>query len=163
MDRNIALVLITDLRKKLSVNNQKVSEIEMISGNYGDKGDLVSGKIPTITTEFCEIGAYNNICYFTIILNSKSFSKELFSSISNYPNIQLYGLKSFKENYYPKEDFSYNELVKQIFTERFMQIQYNFDISKTKPADVLKSYLEIKSVFERSKTSVINQLVENCI
>jgi len=149
---------ISNIKSLLKEAGQYVSEVEMISGNYDDDGSLISTKIPSITTDFCEIGTYDEICYFTIILKSDLFSKDLLDSLSAYKNIQIYGLNNFLENYYPKDNFIYKKFEEKIRSEEYTQVQFNFDSKKLTPEKIVQEYTKIKSLFEKLKIAVENQL-----
>jgi hypothetical protein len=130
----------------------------MISGNYSDDGGLIVNKIPTVTTDFCEIGAYSEVCYFTVIMKSDLFSKELLVLLSEYPSLQIYGLRNFLKNYYPKEHFDYPEFEKQTRAEEYTQIQFSFDKKELSPKFISDMYQEIKLLFEKENVRVENQL-----
>ena len=153
--------LIVELRTLLVDNKVTVSEIEMTTGNYDEKGNLISQEIPTITTDLCEIGIYPGICYFTIILQSLLFTKELFNLISAYPGSHIYGFKSFLEDYYPKNNFYFNDLIKQAHSENYMQVQFNFRLKNVSLLGIVGKYFEIESIFEKTDTKIVNQLTEN--
>ena len=153
--------LIKELRKILADNNIAVSDIEMTSGNYDDNKTLIKNDIPTITTDLCEIGLYDNICYFTVIAESSFVTDNLLSEIIKYPGLYIYGFKKFQENYYPTDNFSISLLKKQVALEKYVQIQFNFDINKLKPEEIYIKYNEVKSIFESRHIKVINQLTDS--
>ncbi len=159
MNKN--LELIKSLRNLLERNSHQVSEVEMTSGNYDEHGCLMKGEIPTITTGFCEVGAYGEVCYFTIILKSSIFTRKLFDSIAKYPGVQIYGLREFQTNYYPKDNFVYNDFEKQINSEEFMQIQFNFDIINLSPEMIYKKHSEIVSMFKSTGIEAEDQLIRD--
>lgn len=151
--------LITQVRQLLIKSNQQVSELEMTSGNYDNYGNLISAEIPTVTTDLCEIGSYADVCYFVIILKSELFTRELFDLISAYPTAKIYGFKNFLENYYPKEDFSAEELMKKVKSEDLAQIQFDFSTVESTPESLLGVYLRIKLLFEKLNINVENQRI----
>ena len=108
------------LKTLLERYNQAVTSIEMTQGNYDTAGKLISESIPTITTEFCEIGRYQNkITYFTFVLYPDSLSRTLFQKLKGYKNMHIYGFKSFLADLYPKKDFSYEEFEKDIRKDKY--------------------------------------------
>ena len=155
------LEFVMQICQLLEKNGQQPSVIEMTSGNYDDLAELIPAKIPTFTTDFCEVGAYAGVCYFVIILKSELFTKELFDMISGYPTSKIYGFKNFLKNYYPKENFSYENMMEQIKSEELTQIQFNFNTTKLTPELLQDNYLKIKSSFGKQKVSVENQLLED--
>ena len=124
---------------------------------------LIKTSIPTITTEFCEIGNYNNIIYLVFIIHSDTYNKELFSLIKKLHSVKIYGFKNFKETLYPIPDFSYKNFEKKIKEDKYLQIQFNFDINITQEK-LLKEYLKLKEIFTKSNIVVVNQLkIENIL
>lgn len=156
MNKN--LKIIKDLKYLLEKEHQ-VSDVEMTAGNYDESGNLIEGEIPTITTNFCEIGSYSDICYFTFILYSDSFDENLFKGIKNYNNCHIYGLKNFLVDYYPKAGISFAELKRKIGEEEYFQVQFNFRFSSTGRS--LDDYLTISELIEKSGAKVYNQLNGN--
>jgi len=141
--------------------NEKVGKIEMTFGNYDDNGELIKGSIPTISTEFCEIGIYEKTVYFVFIIYSDTFNKELFNSLKDFPNIQFYGFKDFKINLYPKPDFNYEEFGEEIKKDKYLQIQFNYNFNEITPELLYKEYLKIKDILIKNKIKIINQLIFN--
>ncbi|MDD4111167.1 MAG: hypothetical protein PHS54_06470, partial [Clostridia bacterium] len=85
---------IEDLNKfwELLVKSKKsVSELEYTKNNYDNFGNLIKEDLPIITTDFCEIGLYNNEIYFVFIVESKTFNIELFNELKNKSNVKIYG------------------------------------------------------------------------
>jgi len=158
---NTNLTFVKDLRKLFVGGKQQVSKVQMTSGNYNDDGSEIQSKIPTITTDFCEIGVYTDICYFAILLKPELFTEELFDAVSAYLDVQIYGLRNFTDNYYPKDDFDYEEFEEQIVSEKYMQIQFNFSTNRLNSEAIKDKYFEVKSIFEKAKIAVENQLVDN--
>lgn len=148
--------LIRNIRKTLINKNEPVSEIEMTSGNYDDDGKLINRPIPTITTNLCEIGSYDNVCYFTVILFSGIFSEKLLEALNVYRNIRIYGFKNFSEDLYPIKSFSYKKFEVVITQDKYLQVQFNYDAS-AEVAHIIQQYFEINKLFEKMGISVINQ------
>ena len=152
---------ISKLQDHLIKRGHQVSAIEMTAGNYDEQSNLIVDDVPTVTTELCEVGAYNGYCYFTVILKSSLFTRKLFGSIAKYPRVQIYGLRKFQTNYYPKDNFVYNEFEGQVISEEFVQIQFNFDTISLSTDMIYKKYLEVASMFKVTKIEVENQLARD--
>lgn len=144
------------LRSMLLQKNQTSTEIEMTTGNYDTDGKLIKNEVPTLTTDFCEIGAYNNTCYFTFILDPSSFSQKLLGQIKDYDKMHIYGFKNFLTDLYPKRCFSYKKFDEEIRKDDYVQIQFNFE--NIEPKDILNKYLSLKSIFMNTDATVINQI-----
>lgn len=155
--------LIRNLRSLFVNSHYEVSDIEPTYNNYDDSGSKIQYPIPTITTDLCEIGVYDNICYFTIILKSKSLTKNIFDGLASFNNVHIYGLKNFQEDYYPKEGFSYDSFNKQILLEDYSQIQFNFDIRILSPTAISEKYEEIRGLFSEANVKVVNQLTQTIL
>lgn len=150
------------LKSLLERYNQAVTDIEMTQGNYDTSGKLITEGVPTITTEFCEIGRYQNqITYFTFILYPDSFSKALFQKLKGYKNMHIYGFKNFLEDLYPKKDFSYEEFEKDIRKDKYVQIQFNFDTKHISPQDIFDKYLILIDIFQGNKAHVVEQMTHD--
>ncbi len=147
---------LSDFRKILS-QNEKVSEFEMTSGNY-DEGKRIEEKIPTITTEFCEIGIYDDIIYFVFIINSNTYSEKLFNELKNFPNVKFYGFKNFNDTLYPKLDFQYDKFVEKVKQDKYLQVQFDYDVQKISVEIFYQEYVKIKKIFVGNKVGVIDQL-----
>ena len=130
----------------------------MTSGNYDDKGKLIENDIPTISTEFCEIGIYGKTVYFVFIIHSDTYSKKAFDPLKDFSNIQFYGFKDFKNNLYPKPDFNYKEFEEEIKKDKYLQIQFNYDFNKTSPELLYKEYLKIKDILIKINVRIVNQM-----
>lgn len=72
-------------------------------------------------------------------------------------NVHVYSYKEFSEDYYPAEDFNFDRLKKQTETEQYFQIEFNSDITTTKPDDIANKYQEISAMIESFKVEVFNQ------
>ncbi len=152
-----------DFKKLLSNEREPVSEIEMTSENYNDEGNLIEKTIPTITTDFCEIGAYGNRIYFVFVAYSESYSKEFLNALKPFLNAQIYGLRVFKTNFYPKENLDFDKLEKDIKKEKYFQVQFNFNFDTTPAEKLLKEYIILKKFFIKSNVVVVNQLEVNLV
>ncbi len=142
-------------------DNQIVGDIEFTTGNYGEDGNLIKKSIPTITTDFCEVGVYNDIIYLTFIIYSISCNKKLFDFIKNYSHIKIYGFKDFHTILYPCSDFNYQGFVEKIKHDKYLQIQFNYKYSELVEDKLYIEYLKLRNVFINSKVNVVNQLAVN--
>lgn len=150
------------LRRKLRREGLLVTEIEMTSGNYDDDGNFIKEQVPTLTTDFCEIGVISGkTCYFTVILYSDLCPKSLFDSIKDYKEIHIYGFKSFLEDYYPKKGFSFSKLVEEIKSEPYFQIQFNFNIQRSDFETIFQEYMKLKEIFAGSRVKIVNQMTHD--
>lgn len=145
-----------DLRDTLLSNNEVVGELEYTSGNYDDKGNLIPGSIPTITTNICEIGIYDDTIYFTFIILTSDFKKEFFNYIPK--NVQIYPFKDFKNTLYPKPNFDYSEFEQQIKQDKYLQINFNDNYKEYSIEKIMKKYLKYKEIFIKRDIKPINQL-----
>lgn len=149
---------LSKLRNILTKNNEDISDLEMTSGNYDDNGNLIKEDVSTLTTRFCEIGVYQNNIYFVFIIQSDNYTEKLFESLKSFSNIQFYGFKDFKNNLYPKDNFSYQEFEKEIKKDKYLQIQFNYQISKMLPELLFGEYNKIRNILNNNKVEVINQI-----
>ena len=149
---------IKDFRDVLLSNNKVIGELEYTSGNYDDKGNLISGSIPTITTNVCEVGIYDDTIYFTFIIFSSDFKKELFDYLAQYSNVQIYPFKEFNNTLYPKQNFDYSELEQQLKNEKYLQINFNDKYKEYSIEEIVKKYFEYEDVFLKCNIKPINQL-----
>lgn len=150
---------LSQFRKILIENNKSVSELEYTKNNYDNAGNLIEEELPTITTDFCEIGLYNSEIYLVFILESKTFNLELFGEIKNKSNVKMYGFVDFNKILYPIANFDYNNFIKLIKYDKYLQIQFNFKNIST--FDLFTEYINIVNVFDKSKVVVVNQLKVN--
>ncbi len=143
--------------QELLIKSKKiVSEIEFTKGNYDNFGNLIKEDLPTITTDFCEVGLYNNEIYFVFIVESKTFNIELFNELKNKLNTRIYGFIDFNKTLFPTKNFKFDVFLNEIKKNEYLQIQFNFkDID---PFDLFKEYSNLVNVFEKNKVVVINQL-----
>lgn len=149
--RNINL-----FRKILIENNKSVSKIEYTKNNYDNTGNLIKKEIPTITTDFCEIGVYDSELYLVFIIESNTFNLKFFNEIKNKSNIKIYRFIDFSKILYPIKKFNYNEFIQIIKKEKYLQIQFDFKNIKTQ--DLFIEYNNLISIFIKNKIIVINQL-----
>lgn len=143
-------------RDILLSNNEVVGELEYTSGNYDDKGNLISDSIPIITTNVCEIGIYNDTIYFTFIILSGDFKKEFFDYLPK--NAQIYHFKDFNNTLYPKSDFNYSEFEQQLKQDKYLQINFNDKYKEYSVEEIMKKYLGYKDIFIKCDIKPINQL-----
>ena len=147
---------ITQFKEILINNNQSVSELEYTKNNYDKFGNLINEELPTITTDYCEIGLYNDEIYLVFILESKIFNLELFNKIKNKLNVKIYGFVDFNKTLYPIINFDYNEFIKIINKDKYVQIRFDFkDIFIN---DLFIEYTKIVKLFNESEVMVVNQL-----
>ncbi len=145
------MVKIDEIRKLFLEKEEVVGDIEKTFGNYDRNGNLIEYSIPTITTEFCEIGVYSEIVYFTFVIYSDSYNKKLFDNLKDLSNFKVYGFKSFLEN------FNLYEIEDKIKKEKYFQI--NFDYSSIDNVEYLyEQYSKIKNLILDSGVKVVNQL-----
>ena len=152
--------ILSSLRKLLQLHNQSVSEIEITFSNY-DHGEVIAEGVPTITTDLCEIGIYNDTYYFTVILFSDQFSKQLFDVVKDLKGIHIYGFKNFLVDYYPTSNFSLRELESQIKKEVYFQVEFSFNFKEINTEEMFRKYTELEKVFKKYKSAVVNQLEVN--
>lgn len=149
------------LKEELTNINFNVGEIEFTENNYDNSGDLIDGKIPTITTEHCEIGKYENNCYFVFVIYAESFNKDFFEAIKEYDNIQIYDFINFNKTLYPNKNFDYNNFEKNIKQKKYLQIQFNFNDSSVNR--LIINYKKIVKRFHENCIKIVNQLKNNLI
>lgn len=150
---------LNQFRKILIENNKPVSGLEYTKNNYDKTGNLINEELPTITTDFCEIGLYDGEIYLVFIIESKTFNLELFSEVKNKSNVKIYGFVDFNKTLYPVPDFNYEKLIGQIQEDKYLQIQFDFKNIST--FDLFTEYLKMVNVFDKSKVVVVNQLKIN--
>jgi len=150
-------IFIEKLRSILVKLVDDISVIEMTSNNYDNNNNLIRNKVPTTTTNLCEIGSYDKICYFVYIIESSSFNYDFLKLIIERYNVHIYGYKNFNENYYPKKDFDLGKFKEQIKPERYFQIELDFDITAMKPDDIANKYQEVSSIAKDFKVNILNQ------
>lgn len=146
---------IKELRHSLAKNHHLISELEYTTDNYDDEGKKINEDLPTITTEYCEIGLHRNKVYFVFIIKSKTFNETLFNLIKNKPNLQIYGFADFKTNLYPNANFDYANFLNKIKKDDYVQIQFNF--KKIDIKDLYKEYAIYINIFKKNEVVVIDQ------
>lgn len=147
---------LNQFRELLIENKKSVSEVEYTKNNYDSGGNLIERDLPTITTDFCEIGLYNGEIYFVFIIDSETFNSELFGAIKNMPNARMYGFADFNKILYPANNFDFDNFIKQIQKDKYLQIQFDFKDINT--FGLFKEYSDLVNIFEKSKAAVVNQL-----
>ena len=147
---------LSQFRKILIENNKSVSKIKYTKNNYDNAGNLIKKKLPTITTDFCEIGLYKGEIYLVFILESKTFNLELFSKIKNKSNVKMYGFIDFNKVLYPVANFDYNNFIELVKQDKYLQIQFDFKNIST--FNLFTEYTRIVNVFDKCKVVVVNQL-----
>ena len=148
---------IQDFRNILLVNNEVVGKLKYTSGNYNDKGNLIPGSTPTITTDSCEIGIYADTVYFTFIILASDFKKELFNYRTKYNNVQIYPFRDFNNTLYPKLNFNYSEFERQLKQDKYLQINFNDNYNEYSVEEIMRNYSEYKGVFLKCNIKPINQ------
>jgi hypothetical protein len=149
---------IQEIRKVLLASNEIAGELEYTSGNYDNKGNLIPGSIPTITTDVCEIGIYDDTIYFTFIILTSGFKKEFFNYLISYQNVQIYPFKDFHNTLYPKPNFDYLEFEQQLKQDKYLQINFSDSYKEYSTEEIMKKYLEYKDMFKKSGIKPVNQL-----
>lgn len=147
---------IIKLKKELSDLNINVGEIEYTENNYDNDGKIINEKIPTITTEYCEIGMYDDNCYFVFVIYAKSFNVDFFEVIKRYKNIQVYDFIDFNKTLYPDKDFDYNNFEKNIQQKKYLQIQ--FDFNNPSIDESIIDYRKIVKNFSENNIQIVDQL-----
>lgn len=158
MTNNVELIEI--LRKALLRKKVAVGKLEMTSGNYDERGMLITKPIPTVTTNLCEIGSYKNMVYFDFVIFSDSFNSTFFEILQTYANVKVYGFTSFKATLYPTPGFSYMKLKLAIEKEKYFQVQFEFDNGMSVDK-LLEEYNKVKFDLQKSQLNVVNQLKVN--
>lgn len=143
-------------RELLIKSKKSVSKLEYIKDNYDNFGNLIKEDLPTITTDFCEIGLYNDEIYFVFIAESKTFNIELFNKLKNKSNVKIYGFADFNKTLFPIENFNLDIFMKEIQKDKYLQIQ--FDFKEIDTFDLFKEYSNLMNVFKKNKVVVVNQL-----
>ncbi|MBU1092785.1 hypothetical protein KJ836_03920 [Patescibacteria group bacterium] len=149
---------IKDLRDVLLSSNEIVGELEYTFGNYDNKGDLITNSIPTVTTGACEIGIYDDTIYFTFIILTSDFRRELFDYLTKYNNVQIYPFKDFNNTLYPRSDFNYPEFEHQLKQDEYLQINFNDNYKERSVEENMKKYWEYRDIFLKLNIKPINQL-----
>ena len=143
-------------RELLIKSKESVSGLEYTGDNYDHSGNLIKEDLPTITTDFCEIGLHNDGIYFVFIIESKTFNIELFNKLKNKSNVKIYGFVDFNKILFPTKNFEIDDFTKEVKKDKYLQIQ--FDYKNIDIFDLFKEYSSLVNVFEKSKAVVVNQL-----
>lgn len=144
---------ILELRKLFLEKGETVGEVEDTSGNYDNRGNLIEDEIPTITTEFCEIGVYNETIYFTFVIHSDSYNIKLTELLKQISNFKIYCLKNFLENIDIKSE-NFEEKIKK---EKYFQINFEYPVYEDSNY-LFDRYSEIKKSILDSNIKIVNQL-----
>jgi len=142
-------------RELLIKSKKSVSDLEYTKDNYDNSGNLIKEDLPTITTDFCEIGLYNDEIYFVFIVESKTFNIELFNELKNKSNVKIYGFVDFNKTLFPIKNFNHDIFMKKVQKDKYLQIQ--FDFKEIEVFDLFKEYSNLVNVFEKNKVVVVNQ------
>ncbi len=145
-----------EFRDLIIKSNTPVSEVEFTKDNYNHGGKLIKKGLPTITTDFCEMGLFNDEIYFVFIIESETFSVGLFDNIKEKSGINIYGYTDFHTTFYPNENLTLNELIEKVQEDKYLQIQFDFQSSDL--TYLFKEYTNLISIFKKNKAVVINQL-----
>lgn len=143
-------------RELLIKDKKSVSPLEYTKNNYDHNGNLIKKDLPTITTDFCEIGLFNDEIYFVFIVESKAFNIKLFNQLKNKSNVKMYGFVNFNKTLFPVENFNLDNFIKETGKDKYLQIQ--FDYKNINTFDLFKEYFNLVNVFEKNKVVVVNQL-----
>lgn len=151
--------ILDKFREFLIKDKKSVSELEYTKNNYDHLANLIKKNLPTITTDFCEIGLLNNKIYFVFIVKSKTFDIELFNQLKNKSNAKIYGFVDFNKTLFPVKNFNFDNFMKEIKKDKYLQIQ--FDYKNINAFDLSKEYSNLVNVFKKNKVAVVNQLKVN--
>jgi len=157
------LDFLQQFRMLLIKDNCSVGDIELTPGNYDNFGNLIEIDIPTVTTDLCEIGIFDNSLYFVVIVSSDTFKRFDFDLLKTFSNIKIYGLKEFNRTLYPISNFIYENFERQILNDKYLQIQFDYQYSVINPEDLFKEYKKMKHLFANSELRVVDQLKDKTI
>lgn len=143
-------------KQMLVDSNIPVSEVEYTRGNYDDYGKLIKDRIPTLTTDYFEIGWPGDLVYLVAVIVSESFNRRFFREIIREDNLQIYGWSDFKQNFYPANDFCFDNMMEMIKKEKYMQLQFNYE--GVELDFLLEKYRFLIDRMKAGKIRVINQL-----
>ncbi len=146
--------IIKEIKNKLESSGVVTFE-EITKGNYDKSDKPIEIGIPTLTTEYCEIGSYGDEVYFVFIIKSDSWSGNLFNLLKNMSGIELYGLSSFRNNY------DLDKIEDEIKREPYFQLQLNFNINKYKAEELVGYYKKITHDLIENNAKIVNQLIDN--
>jgi len=147
------MVTIKQLKTGFDKRNNQYSE-EFTTGNYDDNGNVIDRKIPTLITEYCEIGFDDQVIYLVFIAQSSSWSKEFFGGIKKFKNLKVYGFKNFLKDY----DLTINP-ESEIRNEPVFQMQFSFkNTSNLTEVELLSQYDSIIEFLKGYQIKIIDQL-----
>jgi len=152
------LDFLRQFRLLLIEDHGSVGDIELTSGNYDNFGNLIKTDIPTITTDLCEVGTFNDVLYFVVIIFSDTFKRVDFNLLKSFPNIKIYGFKEFNKTLYPTSGFVYENFERQLLNDKYLQVQFDYKYDVINPEDLFKEYQKIKHFFMGSELRIVNQL-----
>lgn len=145
------LFYITKIRNELKMFGFQVGEVEYTSGNYDETGKLIKDKIPTITSEYGEIGLIDGKLYFVMIFEKEILSEKTLEDIAKIRKYKLYGFNDFLNDIDIKTVFS------KSCKEKYIQIQYD-NIIETDYYEIIRIHDKLKNMFLENKIYPINQL-----
>lgn len=152
----MGIEILNQFRDILLKNKKSVSELEYTKNNYDNKGKLIEEDLPTITTDFCEVGLHDDEIYFVVIVEPKTFNLELFNKIKDKEDVQIYGFTDFNRTLYPSDKFDFDKFLKQNRKEKYIQIQFNY--KNISASDLFEEYSSLATTFKGYSVVVINQL-----
>jgi len=147
---------INKFRELLIKHKKNVSELEYTRNNYDNHKNLIKEDLPTIITDFCEIGLYNYKIYFVFITESKTINIKLFDELKNKSNVRIYGFIDFNKTLFPIKNFIMDNFIQEIQKDKYLQIQFDFKDINTQ--DLFIEYSNLVKVFKKNKVKVVNQL-----
>jgi len=147
---------INRLRKILLDNKQPVSDIEYTENNYDGDWNLIEEKIPTITTDFSEIGYQNDKFYFVFVTESSSFHKIILDELKWKPDMKIYGFVNFNKTLYPTDSFDLDVFMNSIKKDKYLQFQ--FDFKNWELSDIYNEYCNLVDIFKKNEILVVDQL-----
>lgn len=145
-----------ELKNIFKEAKQNVSDLQYTKNNYDNYGRLIKKRLPTITTDFCEIGLQGKLIYLVFIIKSETFNLQLFNKIKKRPNIAMYGFNNFKKNLYPDKNFDFKNFINKINEDKYLQIQ--FDFKNQTALKIFNEYAKILDILNESNVGIINQL-----
>ena len=142
---------IKGIRKNLLLSSFETGKVEYTSGNYDENGLLIKGKIPTVTSEFGEIGIINKKFYFVMIFHKNLLSKQFLDELGKIRKCNLYGYKEFLK------DLTIEEILGDKLGEKYIQVQYDC-IDSDQMKVIIDIHNKLKDIFEKYRIFPINQL-----
>ncbi len=138
--------------KKAFTERGIVFSSEYTQGNYDTEGKYIQEKIPTLTTEFCEIGFYKNEIYLVCIAESKTCTEEFLKEVATFQNVEVYGFTEFQNNY----DLTHG--MREVLSESLFQVQCTLKIENVTLDDFLHTYTSLMHTFTKHGVVFCNQL-----